>query len=132
MTPHTGFGVPNPLSTLKHHLNILILKRLPKRSKNLKTPVKVPSYRCFRSLRLQVRDAGRGPERVPGHRRVLRRDQPRGRVGPAAGAAPHREAGHGERSRLQLLLKLAGNVAAVLAFWLFNLAAPLYLGVFRY
>ena len=47
-------------------------------------------------------------------------------------------AGHGERSRSQLLLKLAGtenrvnlavNVLAV-EFWLLNLTVPLYLRVF--
>ena len=38
--------------------------------------------------------------------------------------------GHGERSCLQLLLKLAGIVTAVLHVWLFNLAVPLYLRAF--
>ena len=38
--------------------------------------------------------------------------------------------GHGERSRLQLLLKLAGTDTEGFPFWLFNLVLPVYLRVF--
>ena len=37
---------------------------------------------------------------------------------------------HGERSRLQLLLKLAGTVTSAFTLWLFNLAVPVHLRVF--
>ena len=42
--------VPNALNTLEHHQNA------PNRSKTIQTPVKASSYRCFRSVRPQVRD----------------------------------------------------------------------------
>ena len=40
------------------------------------------------------------------------------------------DAGHGERSRLQLLFKLAGTDTEGFPFWLFNLVVPVCLRVF--
>ena len=52
------FGVPNTLNAFRHYKN---------RLKAFKTPIKGPSYRCFRSFRPQVEK----PEFGPGAREVL-------------------------------------------------------------
>ena len=60
---------------------------------------------------------------------AIRRRAPRALRGrrPRRALPLRARAGHGERSRLQLLLRLAGTVTAAFTFWLLNLAVPRYL-----
>ena len=61
---------------------------------------------------------------------AVRRQVPDAGAADLRGEPVARAAGHGERSRLQLLFKLAGTDTEGFPFWLFNLVVPVCLRVF--